>query len=65
MITRQQLSDLLSKVNVEDVAREAGVSTKTIYRLRWQKASPTLRTVESIVNALAKLKGRKASRAGR
>lgn len=59
MITRDQLADLLGKVNVEDVAREAGVSTKTIYRLRHKRNSPTLDTVADIVAAVARLKARR------
>ena len=59
MITRDQLADLLGKVNVEDVAREAGVSTKTIYRLRHKRNSPTLDTVADIIAAVARLKARR------
>lgn len=59
MITRDQLADLLQTVNVEDVAAEAGISTKTVYRLRHKATAPTLRTVESIVDAVRRLKARK------
>lgn len=59
MMTRDQLAELLQAVNVEDVAKEAGVSTKTIYRLRHKVTAPTLDTVEAIVAAVKRLKGRK------
>lgn len=59
MITRDQLAKLLQDVNVEDVATEAGISTKTVYRLRHKATAPTLRTVESIVDAVRRLKARK------
>ena len=59
MLNRDQLADLLSSVNVEDVAREASVSTKTVYRLRHKKHSPTLDTVTAIVEAIKRLKAKK------
>ena len=59
MLNRDQLADLLSSVNVEDVAREASVSTKTVYRLRHKKHSPTLDTVTSLVEAIKRLKAKK------
>lgn len=59
-MTRDQLADLLGTVNVEDVAREAKVSTKTIYRLRHKAHAPTLDTVAAIVAAVAKLKRKPA-----
>lgn len=59
MMTRDQLAELLGTVAVEDVAREANVSTKTIYRLRHKKHSPTLDTVESILSAVKRLKSRR------
>jgi DNA-binding phage protein len=59
MITRDQLAELLQGVNVEDVAREAGVSTKTIYRLRHQQTAPTLETVERLLNAIERLRAEK------
>ena len=59
MLTREQLALLLADVRVEDVAREAGVSTKTIYRLRHQANSPSLDTAHSIVAAVKRLKSQK------
>jgi DNA-binding phage protein len=56
MLTRDQLAELLHTVNVEDLAREAGVATKTIYRLRHKENSPNLETVESILAAIARMK---------
>ena len=52
MVTSKQLADLLATVNVEEVARAANVSTKTVYRLRHQQHSPTLATVEKILAAI-------------
>lgn len=62
MLTRTQLAALLRDVNVEALAAEAGISTKTVYRLRHQKTSPTLDTLQAIVEALAKLKRAHGSR---
>lgn len=56
MITREELAAMLHDVNVEDVAREAGCATKTIYRLRHQQHSPTLDTVARIVAAVERLR---------
>jgi DNA-binding phage protein len=56
MVTRQQLADRLKLVNVREVAREAGVSTKTIYRLRHSQNSPSLDTVERILSAIKRVK---------
>lgn len=64
MLTRDDLAALLRSVNVEDVAREADVSTKTIYRMRHKKHSPTLDTAAAVVAAVARLKSkRKATQA--
>jgi DNA-binding phage protein len=60
MMTRDQLAELLGTVNVEVVAREAKVSTKTIYRLRHKQNAPTLDTVQSLLDAIKRL-GKKAS----
>ena len=57
MVTSQQLAEMLSTVNVEDVARAANLSTKTIYRLRHQQHSPTLDTVQRILTAISEVKG--------
>lgn len=56
MLTRDQLAELLATVRVEDVAREAKLSTKTIYRLRHKQHSPTLDTVADIVAAIERIK---------
>jgi DNA-binding phage protein len=58
MLNRDQLAELLLTVNVEDVAREAAVASKTIYRLRHKSHSPTLDTVEKIVAAVHRLQSR-------
>ena len=59
MITREQLSELLRRVDAKAVADEAGVNVKTIYRLRHGLNSPRLEMVERLVAACRKLKGRK------
>jgi len=63
MMTRDQLAKLLATVRVEDVAREAGVSTKTIYRLRHKQNAPTLDTVAVIVAAVKRLNGKREAEA--
>jgi len=55
MVTRDELAEMLLAVNVEDVAREAGVSTKTIYRLRHKANPPNFATVERILAAIERL----------
>lgn len=60
MLTADQLAELLSTVNVDEVAREAGVSTKTIYRLRHKANSPTLDTVAAILAAIDRVNARTA-----
>lgn len=55
MLTRDELADVLKRVNVARVAEEAQVSTKTVYRLRHKANSPTLDTVERLVSAVRKL----------
>ena len=51
---------MLLEVSAEDVAREANVSLKTIYRLRHGRNSPTLDTVAALVDAVHRLKKRAA-----
>lgn len=63
MITRDQLAELLRQCNVEDVARESGVSIKTIYRLRHRANAPTLDTVEKLVEACERLRSAEAKAA--
>lgn len=52
----QQLADALWSVNVEAVAREANVSTKTIYRLRHKKHAPSIKTFTELMAAVARIK---------
>lgn len=52
MVTREQLAERLKTVNVEDVAKEAGVSTKTVYRLRHMQHAPRLDLVEKLLAAI-------------
>lgn len=61
LLTRSDLATLLLKVSVEDVARESGLSVKTIYRLRQQQNSPTLETAEKVVAAIRRINAVKAS----
>ena len=61
MMTRDQLADLLQTVNVKAVAREAALSTKTIYRLRHRQHSPSLDTVEKILAAVERVQHNKAA----
>lgn len=55
MLTREQLAALLMRVNVDDLSRVSGVSTKTIYRLRRQETSTTLDTVEALIRGIDEL----------
>ena len=52
MLTRQELAELLRSAPVNDISRLSGVAPKTIYRLRHEAHSPTLRTVERLVSAV-------------
>lgn len=58
MLTRDTMADLLKDVNVVEVAKEAEVSTKTIYRLRQKGTSPSLDTCVQIIEAVARIKAR-------
>ncbi len=62
MLTRDKLAELLGAVNVEEIAREASVSTKTIYRLRHKKLPPRYETVEKIMAALERMRTSKPRR---
>jgi predicted transcriptional regulator len=58
MLTRSKLADLLKKVNVREVADEANVSTKTIYRLRHQETAPSVDVAERLALAVERIKRR-------
>jgi len=58
MLTQDQLAERLMGVSVEEVAKEAGVSTKTIYRLRHKTHAPRLDLAERVVAAIARLEKR-------
>lgn len=58
-MSKQDLALLLQGVNVKDVAALAKVSTKSIYRMRWQKANPSLEKVQSVIAAVKALKAAK------
>ena len=60
MLTSRQLAEILNTVNVRDVAKLADVSEKTVYRLRNMKNSPSLRTVERLVEAVNALRPKPA-----
>ena len=55
LLTRADLAALLAKTNAEAVARESGLSLKTIYRLRHQKNAPTLETAEKVIAAIRRI----------
>lgn len=57
-LTRDDIARLVREVPVAELAREASVSTKTIYRLRHKQHSPNLATVEQIVAALRRINAR-------
>ena len=54
MVTSKQLADMLRAVNVAEVAKASGVSTKTIYRIRQRpdEYSPTLETAGKLLDAI-------------
>lgn len=54
MLTRQQLAAWLQTQNVEALATVTGLSSKTIYRLRWGKTRPSYETLELLMQAGAK-----------
>ena len=51
MLTRNELAALLLEVNVKDVAKLAGVCTKTVYRLRWGENCPSIDTAQRLIDA--------------
>ncbi len=55
MITKPELAVLAASVNAEALAKAAGISTKSVYRIRLQQANPSLETVAAIESAVAKL----------
>ena len=63
MMTKDQLAALLLTVPVEAVAKEADVSTKTIYRLRHMATNPTIDSVARIVAAAKRIKAKRAKAA--
>lgn len=52
MVTQQQLADMLREVSVAEVASMAGVSQKTVYRLRHMSHVPRLDVVARLVQAV-------------
>lgn len=56
MTTKADLAALASSVNAEALSRAAGISTKTVYRIRQQKANPSLQTVENVQRAVAAIR---------
>lgn len=56
MTTKAELAALASSVNAEALATAAGISTKTVYRIRQQKANPSLRTMEDVQRAVLSIK---------
>lgn len=56
MITVQQLRDKLNAMpNVRAVARQAGMSEKTVYRTAWGKSVPNLENAQRIWSAIEAL----------
>jgi len=58
MSKKDHLAQLTASVNVELLAAEAGISTKSVYRLRRKQANPTLKMIESVERAVAAIKAR-------
>ena len=55
VMTPDQLSALLRRVNAAAVAADSGVSVKTIYRLRHKANSPNLATMAKLVGSIERL----------
>lgn len=51
MWTQDQLAYLLSQISGPAISKAAGVSLKTVYRLRDKKNAPNLKTIERLVDA--------------
>jgi DNA-binding phage protein len=62
MSTKDRLAQLAASVSALDLAREAGISTKSVYRLRQKKANPTLEMIEAVERAVAVIKARAPQR---
>ena len=54
MLKREQLAEWLQMQNVEALATQTGLSSKTIYRLRRGKTRPSYQTMELLMQAGAK-----------
>jgi transcriptional regulator with XRE-family HTH domain len=63
MMTSKELADLLMSAPVKDISARSGVSVKTIYRLRHEKNSPTLATVQALLNAIKGSKSKRTAKA--
>ena len=61
MTTKAELAALAASVNAEALAEAAGISTKTVYRIRQLKANPSLQTVEDVQRAVKAIKSRTPS----
>jgi len=55
MLTQDELAKRLAAFNVEDLSREAKVSTKTIYRLRNKLTAPNFSTLERLLEAMERM----------
>jgi transcriptional regulator with XRE-family HTH domain len=53
MLNPDQLADLLKTRSAAELADLSGLSVKTIYRLRDKETSPTLATVQRLLDALS------------
>jgi DNA-binding phage protein len=62
MITEIDLARRLRERSAPQIARAAGLSLKTVYRLRDGTNSPTLQTVHRLLAALDMLDARDAKR---
>lgn len=61
MITAQELRDKLAACpNLRAVARETGLSEKTLYRTANGKTEPSLATAREILAAIEKVNGKPA-----
>ena len=55
VMTHKELADLLKSAPATRIAKASGVCLKQVYRLRHEKVSPRLETVEKLLAALRQM----------
>lgn len=60
MLDKTELAERLKRVNVKAVSEAAGVSEKTVYRLRNLQTNPSYETTRRLIGACRELTKKKA-----